>query len=189
MRLIGNSTMNKIISEEVSDFYDKYYGLSYIIRYSNVIRIKDESVAEHSFYTALICMKLADYYSFNVAPTVTMALVHDIIEVDVDDITHKTKKMFPKVARAIKDSERFLVDELVYSSPVIGNALNNYMYEEDLFVVEKTIVQLADIIQCSQYANHEIKLGNENMREVYDESIRRRKEIQRILKPQRYKDW
>ena len=47
------------------EYYNKIYRLEYIIRYSNVPRIHDESVASHSFFVAAILMKLNDDYDFD----------------------------------------------------------------------------------------------------------------------------
>jgi len=47
-----------------SDFYEKVYRLCYIIRYGNIPRIKDESVAEHTFLISAIILQLNDMYEF-----------------------------------------------------------------------------------------------------------------------------
>ena len=46
-----------------------------------------ESVAEHSFGTAILALVLADKFGLNSNKTVKMALIHDLAEYDVPDFT------------------------------------------------------------------------------------------------------
>ena len=46
--------MIKFIMEELEDLYS----LKHITRYNNIPRIKEESVAEHSYFVALITARL-----------------------------------------------------------------------------------------------------------------------------------
>lgn len=43
------------------------YNLDYIVRYSNVPRIKNETVAAHSFFVALEVYKLYEEYEFDLS--------------------------------------------------------------------------------------------------------------------------
>ena len=161
----------------IDDFYSQLYNLSYITRYSTVPRVKDESVAEHSFYVASIVVKLYDEYVFDVGTAVTMAVIHDWTESWVDDVTVATKKKFPLIAEAVRLAEKETV-------------LNEFTpYSSDLWLrlsygtsVEAMIVHYADVLQCIQYAKHEVKLGNNGyMLKVLDMSTERAKLLEEKL--------
>ncbi|MCH8311162.1 MAG: Uma2 family endonuclease [Chloroflexi bacterium] len=77
---------------------DMLYRLAYLTRYSNMPRVKDESVAEHCFFVALKVIGLAKEYDFNVGSAVTMAIIHDLPEIYLSDMTWETKTAFPDLA-------------------------------------------------------------------------------------------
>ena len=139
----------------IKEFYDRLYKLSYITRYSVVPRIKDESVAEHSFYVASLVIKLHEYYEFNLGKATTMAIIHDWAEAWTDDITVATKKQFPLIEKAVRYAELEVANNKF--SPVV---LEHWSEHNKGTTVEAKIVHMADIMQCMQYASHEIKLGN-----------------------------
>ena len=153
-----------LFMNELDEFYNKLYNLSYIVRYSTVPRIKNESVAEHSFYVASIVIKLHETYIFDLHKAVTMAVMHDWTESWIDDTTCLVKDQFPDIAKAVKDAERYIVNNY------FNNELHSLWYELDAKqTIESLIVHLADVIQCGQYAKHEIKLGNDGyMQKVLD---------------------
>jgi len=77
-----------------------------------------ESVAEHSFRTALMAAILADKFSVNREKTVIMALIHDLAESVVGDISlhdkiskkekhEKEKKAFEKLTSVLGDKELY----------------------------------------------------------------------------------
>jgi 5'-deoxynucleotidase YfbR-like HD superfamily hydrolase len=138
----------------VEDFYKQIYNLSYITRYSVVQRIKNESVAEHSFYVASIVIKLADFYAFDVNRAAAMAIVHDWSESWIDDITVATKKQFPMIAHAAEASENLVVASNFSNVPFML-----WQEHKEKESVESLIVHYADILQCMQYSANEIKLG------------------------------
>ena len=162
----------------IDEFYEDYYVLSYITRYSNVIRIKNESVAEHSFFVALLVLKLADTYNFDIQTALAYAIVHDMMEAEINDITHYTKSKYPEINKAVKDAEtqafNAFPDGWIKSYYEFGK-----MYPDSN---EMLIVKLADVIQCSQYAKHEMKLGNKGyMEDVFCESVKRRRILEEKL--------
>lgn len=152
-------TMNNI-----DKFYKVIYGLSYVTRYATIPRIKDESVAEHSFYVASLVIELRKYYNFDVGSATVMAVSHDWIEAWVDDITIKTKRDFPIIADAVNVAEREAANR-----ELSDHVLPYWNEMQACETVEAKIVRLADILQCIQYSSHEIKLGNSGyMTEVLD---------------------
>lgn len=144
------------------------YNLDYIIRYSNYPRIKNESVAAHSFFVAVEVYKLYEEYNFNIDRAIHLALTHDFPEVYIDDVSHKIKRDFPSVAKALKSAERKIIK-------LFPKFIQEYIEEfEDGETIESIIVKLGDIIQCKTYSQNEIILGNSGyMKEVYEDSIKR----------------
>ena len=55
-----------------------------------------ESVADHSYRTALLSMILADVEGLDTLVTVRMALIHDLAESRVGDLTPKVKEQTPE---------------------------------------------------------------------------------------------
>ena len=151
----------------MKDYIDQIYPLSYIVRYSNIPRIKDESVAEHSFYVAAIIQKLYDKYDFDLGRALNMAISHDMIEVYVNDIPHLIKQRHPDLTALLKDIE---TREAENFPSCVEHGIRELQFKS----FETTIVQMADAIQCNQYASNEISLGNSSyMQKVVDHSVER----------------
>jgi len=155
----------------------KLYNLSYITRYSNTPRIKDENVAEHSFFVAIEVLNLYLDYDFNLGEAIIMSITHDIPEADTDDVNHLIKKKYPKLAKELKIVEK----EIVETYP---DFIKKPIFEFDkMETFESVIVNMADAIQCMTYSKNEIKLGNKGyMVEVYDNSKKRVTEVKNFIK-------
>lgn len=161
---------------KLNDFYDSLYQLCYITRYSNVPRIKDESVAEHSFLASAIVMYLHEEYVFNLGDALIGMVAHDIPECATNDVSHKIKKEYPEIKEALDRAEKKVAKEM--PEPVQdGLSIYNGNW------IEGRICHLADAMQCYQYARHEISLGNRGyMLEVKLNSERRVKELREEIK-------
>ncbi|MCI4437347.1 MAG: HD domain-containing protein [Ignisphaera sp.] len=147
-------------------WYDRLYKLQFIVRYSNIPRIRDENVAQHSFFVSSICLELLEEYPMaDVGKVLTMAITHDWAEADVDDIAHDVKRDYPKVKQALKEAEMACMAKYPLS------IYNSYIEYEMLDTLEAMIVKLADTIQCIQYLETEVKLGNTYMIPLLEESI------------------
>jgi len=142
----------------MDEYIKTIYPLSYIIRYSNVPRIKDESVAEHSFYVAAIVQKLYDSYEFDLGKALNIAVSHDVIEVFINDIPHLIKQRHPELSKMLKEIEK----EEAQNFP---DAVKSGLFDLAEDTIESTIVHMADAIQCQQYAKNEIQLGNSDYME------------------------
>lgn len=156
---------------------NKLYNLSYLIRYSNVKRIKNESVAEHSFYVAVEVLKLYEDYIFDLGKALGMAITHDFAESDIDDVNHKIKHTYPEVAKALKDAEKSIIKKY-------PDFIQDYIKEYDEGdSIEHLIVHIADAAQCITYSKNEIELGNKSyMEKVYKESIERVNTLKSLIK-------
>lgn len=155
---------------------DTLYNLSYLIRYSNVPRIKDESVAEHSFYVALSVIKLYEDYNFNLQRAISMAVTHDLVESEIGDISFMLKRKNPVIKEEIKVVEYV---EIAKYPDYVRELIEEYM---DMATIESIIVHIADAHQCYCYANHEVKLGNAGyMQNVVDNVPGRVDELKTLI--------
>jgi 5'-deoxynucleotidase YfbR-like HD superfamily hydrolase len=162
---------------DVETFYDKIMPLNYIIRYSNIPRIKNETVAEHSFLVAAIVIKLYDFYDFDLGYALQMAICHDMPEYDVNDVTHGTKKKYPELAKEVERVQYKALEEMPEAAQEAF-----WAFEQDASV-EAWVVKLADILQCSQYAENEVRMGNSGyMAEIVTESRSRSAVLREKLK-------
>ena len=136
---------------------DVLYKLKSLIRYNTLNRIKDESVAEHMYFTAIISMQIC--HQFNIpefeSVAIKAALMHDIPELWLSDVPHDVKENIPTLKEIIEKEEAFiLAKEFCYQLP-------------DTQIL-KTILKLADIKSVMQYVNSERQLGNHSLDYILD---------------------
>lgn len=164
----------------MSSFLEDIYILSNIKRYSTIHTIRQESVAEHSFFVAAILFELHGRYGFDLGRAISMAIAHDMPELELNDVPRSIKQKYPKIAEAFKECEKDVINTL--PSP-IKICLREY---EMRATIESKMVKLADTMQCRQYAQSEMKLGNGGYLEgVYHASLKRIDKLEREL--ERYK--
>ena len=80
---------------KLENYLTDVYRLKNVIRYNTRNIIKEESVAEHSFYVALFSLKICDDYHIDNSTTkkvLIKALLHDMPEIELNDITHNVKE-------------------------------------------------------------------------------------------------
>lgn len=160
--------------------YDKddlknIYRLKSIIRYNNRIRIKDESVAEHSFFVAFLVLDICDKLQLTDDITfacMKKAILHDLPEIDLNDITYDTK-----IKLNLHDHLKLYEDEY-FDKNVSKHA---YLMKNDVKNVINLVVEYADALSVLQYANNEIELGNTSMKSVTQETIKRLVNIEKDL--------
>lgn len=131
------------------------YRLKNVVRYNTRNIIKKESVAEHSFYVALFTLKICDDYNTDPRTTkraIIKALLHDMPEIELNDITHNVKEKL-NLRPFLKKYEDEYFDTHF-------SAYRSLMKEGD----EKTnaIVDYADTMSVYQYALNEVLLGNQS---------------------------
>ncbi len=167
--------------KRVKQFSQKIYDLKALTRYNNKFKIINESVAEHSFFVAILILKLHEVYNFDLEKALSMGLIHDIPELHLSDITYDVKKNFPKLKALILDAEKTIINE---QYPVWSHLFNELVV--NIESVESMIVVLADVMSCMQYANTEIRLGNSGyMNNVLINSEKRIKKLEKKLKKYR----
>lgn len=156
----------------VKQFYDLVVRLKYITRFSLLPRVKNESVAEHSFFVVLIVIKLHNYFNFDLKEALTYAVSHDIPEYATSDIPFNLKRHSSKLANELN---RLELETLELFPSVIYTGYKKYKNQE---TVESQIVKLADIIQSILYLENEVQLGNkEVMNPIVNDSYERAKKI------------
>jgi len=150
------------------EYYERLYRLTYIVRYSNVPRVNDEDVAQHSFLVSAILFQLREEYEFDLGFALSISTAHDILESETSDVCHLLKKEHPDLYTALKKAEKDSVEKFPKAIKV---AIRKYDENKTL---ESKMVHLADAMQCQQYAENEIKLGSSHyFDEVRSNSIKR----------------
>lgn len=141
--------------------------LSDMKRYNNRIKIKDENIAEHSFFVAYNILKIGYDYKLSrevINEAVAMAIVHDYPEVFTSDIPHDCKQSRPELRDILLKVERDFIEKQM------PELLDRYdkLNEDSLTAL---LVELGDAISVLQYSNREISLGNntEDMRIIHNE--------------------
>ncbi len=159
----------------LDSYYKKIYRLSFINRYTNIVRIRNEDVAQHSFFVAAIILKLYDKYKFDLGLALQAAISHDVTEADLSDITHDVKRDNPDLAEQIRIAEVKAIKKYPVS---VQKGVE--IFESSS--VEGYIANLADVIQVQQYVHSEMSLGNSNMDIIRIESLHRRIDLETRLK-------
>ena len=155
------------------------YKLSNIIRYSQQNKIKNETVAEHSYYVSWFVNRLCTKYSLS--DTIRLmaleaALLHDVPEVITNDITYDVKRMIPEVPGLLQPYEEEVIKE--HSSRAHKVLFNPETNNE---IIAKKIVKHADILSVLQYCQNEEELGNKNFTELRKATEKRVKESRDAL--------
>ena len=160
--------MKKNTSVSLSDFVDDVYILKALTRYNNKFKIISESVAEHSYFVAVLTLKLHDDYDFDLEKALKMSLIHDIPELHLSDVTHDVKRNFPKLASEVVKAEYVIMEERY------PQWYDTFKHFEDQDSPEALAVKMADNLSCVQYAIAEMELGNKGyMKEVATNAAKR----------------
>lgn len=154
--------------DKLQEYLSNVYQLKNVIRYNTRPVLKQESVAEHSFYVALFALKICDDYNINEnikTDAVIKSLLHDMPEIELNDITHNVKEKL-RLRPFLKAYE----DE--YYKTHYSQYYELMSTSHDLTSI---IVVLADAWSVFQYVNNEMSLGNKSKQiEEIDNEIRQR---------------
>ncbi len=113
-----------------------------------------ESVADHSFRVALIALILAEEKELDALKTVRMALIHDLAEAEIGDLTPAQKEASPEAA---KQAEEEAMEQLIAKLPksIRGDYGAAWREFYESATPESRLVRDADklemIIQASEY--------------------------------------
>lgn len=153
----------------------KMYKLKNIMRYNHKTRLKDESVAEHSFFTTLITLELCKRFKLDnesMLACLLKSLLHDMPETELNDITYDVKvalNLYP-LLKVYEDKyfEKYFPELATLLNDESENAVN-------------LIVKYADATSVLQYAYNEIELGNATFEAIKDETLERLKILEQKL--------
>ena len=145
-----NSKLSKL---DVENRLSVIYRLKSIIRYNNRPKLTEETVAEHSFYVALIGMMICDELGTSNEckyEVMIKALLHDMPEIEIDDITYDVKTRL--------HLEEFLAQ---YENEYYEKNFENYAELMRRHGTKADIIlDLADAMSVKQFCLHEMSLGN-----------------------------
>lgn len=130
------------------------YVLSKIIRYNNRTRLQNESVAEHTCFVSLFCLKIMAQLNLDhetERQVLILAALHDMAESKTSDIPHNVKANYPAMEDILtKIEEQYYKENWEKYIEVMYNH-NDLVYN---------IVKLADAYSVYQYCMNERNLGN-----------------------------
>lgn len=132
--------------------------LSSQIRYNNRVRIKDEDLAQHSYFVAYNIIKVGYDYNIDkriVEEAVCRAIVHDIDEMYVSDIPHDCKASYPELRVLVRDIG---IEYIKSESPELYDYFMDYSNKKD---IASLLVDIGDAISVLQYTNRELALRND----------------------------
>ena len=167
--------------------------LGKIIRFSAKIRLKDESVAEHSFHVALYAMILADLEKrfgneVDVEKLLRSALLHDLEESMTGDILYDFKHSDESLARRIKQMGLQFYEKLMKCFPeeMARKYIKLWKNAKDKSL-EGRILEAADRLEALIYSLEEYSLGNKNFKPIIKKLLRevkatKLKSVELILK-------
>lgn len=126
-------------------------------RYNNRIKIKSESIAEHSFFVAYNIIKIGyDYAIPNeiVNEAVSIAIAHDFPEMFTSDLPHDCKQRYPELRSLLATVEQEFIQR---EMPELRERYDKLLQGNSLAVL---LVDIGDAVSVLQYCNREIELGN-----------------------------
>ncbi len=145
------------------------YVLCKIIRYNNRCRLQNESVAEHTCFVSLFCLKILAKLHLDhetERKVLILAALHDAAESRTSDIPHDVKTNYPEMQRILDKVEEDYYEE------VWGDYKEEVYKPGDLCY---NILKLADSYSVYQYCLNEKALGNVSdvINEITQNSIAR----------------
>ena len=168
----------KFIKNDIATFVKDIDILRSLVRYQNCHRNVNETVAEHSFYVAILVLKLREYYNFNLQKALKTALVHDVMESKISDVPHNIKMQNPKLAEALEEAETNVTKEMLSDEAL--QLIRQFNHGE---TPEGLACQLGDILSVVMYANAELTSGNKVFNYIAIKAIERCKEVVKKLEP------
>lgn len=153
------------------------YPLKKIIRYNHRSRLQDESVAEHTCFVSLFCLKIMAQLNLTheqERQVLILAALHDTCESRTSDIPHDVKANYPEMQAILEKIEHDYYEE------------NWKTYLGDVYKPEPivyNILKLADAYSVCQWCLNEKALGNSSdcITEIYIECRNRLKKYIGII--------
>jgi len=130
------------------------YVLCKIIRYNNRTRLQNESVAEHTCFVSVFCLKIMaqlDLDHETERQILILAALHDMAESQTSDIPHNVKANYPEMESILEKIETDYYKETWVKYFEVVYKPGNLVYN---------ILKLADAYSVYQYCLNEKNLGN-----------------------------
>lgn len=140
------------------NFLKKSRGMEHVIRYIQNPRIKDQSVAAHSYYVALFAGYLCDLFEVDSnfkSMAIEWSLYHDIGESISLDIPANVKRKNKVESKKIEDAA---FAEMV--------SIEGIQFDDI-----KMLVKLADLLDVLFYCSEEISMGNSFFISIMAEAV------------------
>lgn len=130
------------------------YVLSKIVRYNNRCKLQNESVAEHTCFVSLFCLKILAKLNLDhetERKVLILAALHDTAETRTSDIPYDVKANYPEMQSILNKIESDYYEE------VWGDYKEVVYNPGDLCY---NVLKLADSYSVYQYCLNEKVLGN-----------------------------
>lgn len=151
--------------------------LRHVIRFGTCYRVHNESVAEHSFYTALYAQLMGRALgpSVDTGLLVQCALLHDVEEARTGDFPRPLKYSSKEAKQALQDLGH-LGFRQCFSKMVSGTTYQDLYHQwsagKNESTTEGRILTFADYLSVLSYVWSEVRGSNITMREHLDEMYR-----------------
>lgn len=135
--------------------------LAFVPRWGIVRTVRQQNVAEHSFFVAIYADQIAELASWkgDRAALLRHALAHDWDEILTSDIAAPAKRVMKKAAGAKWDAFCLWLLKLMRER---YDDYDRWMIHEQNNEIEE-IVKIADILEAVMYLAEEENLGNKNV--------------------------
>lgn len=157
-----------------------------VIRFSNSTRIKDESVAEHSFFTAYYALILSfalivsEHIEIDIGEVLAGAVLHDIDESKSGDFVRHFKYMNPDIKGHIEKATEMIMQHAFsplfnreriseQSAEPVNTLQLLWKHAKNPYTIEGDIVAFADFLSVLSYVMNEIDCGNKKLLRQLDD--------------------
>lgn len=145
--------------------------LNNIVRYNTRNKINPETVAAHSFFASYFVISICNKYCIPddiKLMALESAVVHDVPEVFINDITYDCKQLVTGISELLKGYEQEITSKVSWiASKVLFNP------DTPALKLAAAIVNYADTLSVKQYALSEVELGNKLFIEINAEADKR----------------
>jgi 5'-deoxynucleotidase YfbR-like HD superfamily hydrolase len=164
----------------IRKFLSRVRNLDKVVRFSTMMRLKDENVAEHSYYTALCAMILGDMESkqgkkIDMEKVMRGAILHDMEEAMTGDVIHSFKYGDPDLARKMKEVGLEFYKNMLKDLPDFSEKYLHIWENSKDDTPEGEIIDAADKLEALIYSFEEYSLGNKNFKPVIDHLVEKLK--------------